>query len=203
MGLAQQVLRGYEADGWKTLAPVGSPSRAGVVHPPPHTDSLSLMPRACVSGRMWHVGEVGYLWDIVWECGLGQEVAITGRTVGGVLVPALPPPCHGAPANCMHAWFRFLLCNRQGWDHLRRCQCCSLTPSRVHPEGKPWMPPRGRAQSRVSSHPCFPWVVSEVPFSSHSPWTKLDFFFFLSFCHFFGPFPRHMEVPRLGVESEL
>ena len=29
------------------------------------------------------------------------------------------------------------------------------------------------------------------------------FFFFLSFCYFFGPLPWHMEVPRLGVESEL
>ena len=29
------------------------------------------------------------------------------------------------------------------------------------------------------------------------------FFFFLSFCYFFGPLPRHMEAPRLGVESEL
>ena len=29
------------------------------------------------------------------------------------------------------------------------------------------------------------------------------FFFFLSFCYFFGPLPRHMEGPRLGVESEL
>ena len=29
------------------------------------------------------------------------------------------------------------------------------------------------------------------------------FLFFLSFCYFFGPLPRHMEVPRLGVESEL
>ena len=29
----------------------------------------------------------------------------------------------------------------------------------------------------------------------------LSFFFF--FCYFFGPLLRHMEVPRLGVESEL
>ena len=28
-------------------------------------------------------------------------------------------------------------------------------------------------------------------------------FFFLSFLLFLGPLPRHMEVPRLGVESEL
>src|SRR5512135_581454 len=28
-------------------------------------------------------------------------------------------------------------------------------------------------------------------------------FLFLSFFYFFGPLPRHMEVPRLGVESEL
>ena len=27
--------------------------------------------------------------------------------------------------------------------------------------------------------------------------------FVLSFCCFFGPLPRHMEVPRLGVQSEL
>jgi len=30
-----------------------------------------------------------------------------------------------------------------------------------------------------------------------------SFIFFFSFCYFFGPLPRHMEVPRLGVESEL
>ena len=29
------------------------------------------------------------------------------------------------------------------------------------------------------------------------------FFFFLSFLLFLGLLPRHMEVPRLGVESEL
>ena len=29
------------------------------------------------------------------------------------------------------------------------------------------------------------------------------FLFFLSFRYFFGPLPRHMEVPRLGVELEL
>ena len=28
-------------------------------------------------------------------------------------------------------------------------------------------------------------------------------FLFLSFCYFFGPLLRHMEVPRLGVESKL
>ena len=29
------------------------------------------------------------------------------------------------------------------------------------------------------------------------------FFFFVFFLLFLGPLPRHMEVPRLGVESEL
>ena len=28
-------------------------------------------------------------------------------------------------------------------------------------------------------------------------------FFFWSFCHFFGLLLRHVEIPRLGVESEL
>uniref|UniRef100_A0A4X1TY49 Endonuclease/exonuclease/phosphatase domain-containing protein n=1 Tax=Sus scrofa TaxID=9823 RepID=A0A4X1TY49_PIG len=44
-----------------------------------------------------------------------------------------------------------------------------------------------------------------------SPTSVTLFFFFLSFCLllllllllFLGPLPRHMEVPRLGVESEL
>ena len=31
---------------------------------------------------------------------------------------------------------------------------------------------------------------------------EIDFFFFLSFV-FLGPHPHHMEVPSLGVESEL
>ena len=32
---------------------------------------------------------------------------------------------------------------------------------------------------------------------------KKLFLLLLSFCYFFGPLPRHMEVPTLGVESEL
>ena len=31
----------------------------------------------------------------------------------------------------------------------------------------------------------------------------LIFFFFLSFFVFLGPHPQHMEVPRLGIQSEL
>ena len=33
-------------------------------------------------------------------------------------------------------------------------------------------------------------------------YTSTEFFFFFFF-NFFGPLPRHMEVPGLGVESEL
>ena len=43
---------------------------------------------------------------------------------------------------------------------------------------------------------------------SHTPWTFSFFlsfflFFFFVFCYFFGQLLRQMEVPRLGVESEL
>ena len=31
----------------------------------------------------------------------------------------------------------------------------------------------------------------------------LIYFIFLSFLPFLGPLPQHMEVPRLGVQSEL
>ena len=38
-------------------------------------------------------------------------------------------------------------------------------------------------------------------------WTLFFYFIiiiiFLSLCYFFGPLPQHMEVPRLGVKSEL
>ena len=39
---------------------------------------------------------------------------------------------------------------------------------------------------------------------SSSSWGNVDFFFFF-FCLFvfLGPHPRHMEAPRLGVQSEL
>ena len=33
--------------------------------------------------------------------------------------------------------------------------------------------------------------------------TDSQFFFFLVFLPFLGPLPQHMEIPRLGVESEL
>lgn len=29
------------------------------------------------------MGEVVYLWDVMWECGLGQEGAITERSANG------------------------------------------------------------------------------------------------------------------------
>ena len=41
---------------------------------PSSTDSLQPKPRACASGRMWHVGEVEYLWAVMWECGLDRKV---------------------------------------------------------------------------------------------------------------------------------
>jgi len=32
---------------------------------------------------------------------------------------------------------------------------------------------------------------------------KIFFFFFFVFLPYLGPIPQHMEIPRLGVESEL
>ena len=42
-------------------------------------------------------------------------------------------------------------------------------------------------------------------FCDHIFWLEVIvfFFFFFVFLPFLGPLPQHMEVPRLGVESEL
>ena len=39
--------------------------------------------------------------------------------------------------------------------------------------------------------------------ASPASWDWNFFFFFFVFFLFFGPLPRHIEVPRLGVQSEL
>ena len=69
--------------------------------------------------------------------------------------------------------------------------------------------------SSFSSSEAFPKLPVQVrlfphgglPQPSHTlpqPSAQLQiFFFFLVFLPFLGPHPRHMEVPRLGVESEL
>ena len=55
----------------------------------------------------------------------------------------------------------------------------------------------------------FPYKRSSVPQpfveKTHPFTTELFFFGFVSFCFvcFLGLHPRHMEVPRLGVQSEL
>lgn len=65
------LMRGAPTVRSEVLAALVSPSQAGAAGPLPQTDSLSARPRACISGRIWHVGEVVYLWDVMWECELG------------------------------------------------------------------------------------------------------------------------------------
>ena len=57
---------------------------------------------------------------------------------------------------------------------------------------------KGRGDKEVVQAPR--WGIVPVGLS---PLHGLFFFFFLVFLLFLGPLPRHMEVPRLGVQSEL
>ena len=45
----------------------------------------------------------------------------------------------------------------------------------------------------------------ELMLFPHLTWTLIFFFNFIFFVFllFLGPLPQHMEIPRLGVESEL
>ena len=47
---------------------------------------------------------------------------------------------------------------------------------------------------------CLEWQIFHF---GHRPFLSLPFIYFLFFFVVLGPHPRHMEVPRLGVESEL
>ena len=50
------------------------------------------------------------------------------------------------------------------------------------------------------------WSLCILPthyFYSYDWFFDFIYFFYFSFCYFFGPLPRHMEIPRLGVELEL
>ena len=72
-------------------------------------------------------------------------------------------------------------------------------------------PPGSWQRNQESEVPSPSGCVAESCQSvSHSPapaetWRLIlsFFFFFSSFCYFFGLLPQHMEVPRLGVELEL
>ena len=53
----------------------------------------------------------------------------------------------------------------------------------------------------VCRHLTYKCLVFSLP-PSFSLFLSFFFFFFSAFC-FLGPYPRHMEVSRLGLESEL
>ena len=55
--------------------------------------------------------------------------------------------------------------------------------------------PLGSARYRLESHLLAAVMSDELPFQG-------EFYFYLSFFSL-GPYPRHMEVLRLGVEWEL
>lgn len=75
--------------------PVGVPPRqTGVAGPPPKTDALQPKPRAWDSGRLWHVGAVGYVWESCGNVGWDRKVPVR-NAVRTVPVPAFPLPCHG------------------------------------------------------------------------------------------------------------
>ena len=74
----------------------------------------------------------------------------------------------------------------------------------AHP-GKPFIL-RASPTTPGLGEPCCP--ESFMPCLGLPIWCQFLFFFFFSFflfvfLHFLGPLPQHMEVPRLGVESEL
>jgi len=57
--------------------------------------------------------------------------------------------------------------------------------------------PQSPASLRVEQPACFWWFCSD-DLLAHAV-----LLFFLSFLPFLGPLPQYMEVPRLGVQSEL
>ena len=86
------------------------------------------------------------------------------------------------------------------WD--LSCVCKLYHSSRQHWILNPLSDTRERTPNlMVPSRICFRCATTATP--------KISFYFFFFIFYFFvflpflGPLPRHMEVPRLGVESEL
>ena len=61
----------------------------------------------------------------------------------------------------------------------------------------------GTVQGLSECSPEFSLAYHFFTFSSVSDYFFLSFLLLLLLLLFLGPLPRHMEIPRLGVESEL
>ena len=80
--------------------------------------------------------------------------------------------------------------------HLQKgLRCCCLEPSLT-----PSLPGAGPVAGSLG-----PWVElgGASGWEGVSALPPLYFYFFFVFLPFLGPLSRHMEVPRLGVKSEL
>jgi len=77
-------------------------------------------------------------------------------------------------------------------DHSEETDCYPRDPRRLQP-----------CFSHSESCLIYAWQKLEESAAHQDKQTFFFFFFFFVFCLFLGLHPRHMEVPRLGVESEL
>ena len=97
-------------------------------------------------------------------------------------------------------------------------EMCSPTLSRVTPDNAqkilhPWIPTGGWSfpQGHLTMSGDISWSsqlgrgVKRILLTSSRQRSGmlLNIFFFFVFLRFLGPLPHHMEVPRLGIESEL
>ena len=89
-------------------------------------------------------------------------------------------------------------CQARDWIWAAAAASCSNTRS-FHPRS--WAT---ELHLPLHSDPsCCSWIPIPMCHSGNSKNLHTFFFFFFFFFCFLGPHPRHTEVPRLGVESEL
>ena len=65
------------------------------------------------------------------------------------------------------------------------------------------LPGVARGRAGAAADPAMGWVLKPLAWTVVKEAGALDQVIFLLLFVFLGPYPRHMEVPRLGVGSEL
>ena len=143
----------------------------------------------------------------------GHQPELRGQWEEGLLPGLLGPRwklvLEKANQYSLHFSSLIFICRILKWRYFLNMGLCLEQPRHRHVDTHT----DTHVCTRLPSHICFTWIANRGDehfeacpssgFKPTIPWCTLGFFFFFFFLSSLGPYPWHMEVPRLEVESEL